>query len=38
MRSSSTSLPSVLPSITTHTGAHCSRAARTVGYSVGPVL
>ena len=31
-------VPSVLPSTTTHTGHHCARAARTVSYTLGPVL
>ena len=35
---SSASLPSVLPSITTQTGAQAARAARTVSSSVAPVL
>ena len=30
--------PSVLPSMTTHTGAQCRRAARTVSISFGPEL
>jgi hypothetical protein len=33
-----TSLPSSLPSITTQTGSHCARAARTVSNTLGPGL
>ena len=37
-RAAPAGVPSVLPSMTTHTGFHCARAARTVSNTFGPVL